>query len=70
MSVANNVYFLFTINHLWTKARLRDIMEFDFGIKEILIFDTPKEFPQSGFQLGMVHIQKGHKDNYIKFSRL
>jgi len=61
MEIANDIYFLFTINHLWTKARLRDIKNYKFGIKEILLVDTPKEFPQSGFQLGMVHLQKYYK---------
>lgn len=70
MELANDIYFLFTINHLWTKARLKDIQEQGFGIVEICLFDTPKEFPQSGFQCGMVHIRKNHKDNVIKITRL
>lgn len=69
MELANEVYFLFTINHLWTKARLRDIREAGFGIKEICIFDTPKEFPQSGFQFGMVHLSKNYQGD-IKFKCL
>lgn len=69
MEIADNVYFLFTINHLWTKARLRDIKQANFGIKEICIFDTPKEFPQSGFQVGMVWLQKNYNGN-IKFVEL
>jgi hypothetical protein len=70
MELANDIYFLFTINHLWTKARLRDIQETGFGIVEICIFDTPKEFPQSGFQVGMVHIRKGYTENIIKLTKL
>lgn len=70
MGIANDIYFLFTINHLWTKARLRDIQEQGFGIVEICIFDTPKDFPQSGFQVGMVHIRKNYKDSVIKLTRL
>lgn len=69
MELADNIYFLFTINHLWTKARLRDIRENNFGVKEICIFDTPKEFPQSGFQCGMVYLQKGYNGD-IKFTTL
>ncbi len=61
MELADDIYLLFTINHIWTRARLRDIKEQGFGIKEICIFDTPKTFPQSGFQLGMVHIKKGYR---------
>ena len=69
MELANDVYFLFTINHLWTKARIREIENHNFGIVEICIFDTPKEFPQSGFQCGMVHLQRGYKGK-ITFTKL
>ena len=68
-TITNNIYALFTINHLWTKSRLRDMKDARFGIKEICIFNTPKEFPQTGFQCGMVHLQKGYNGNII-FSRL
>lgn len=67
LEIANDIYFLLTINHIWTKARLREIFQNGFGIKEIRLIDTPKEFPQSGFQLGMVHIQKGWRGD-IKIS--
>lgn len=60
MQVADNVVFLMTVNHAWTKARLRDVDEAGFGLKEILLVPTPKEFPQSGFQLGAVHYAKGY----------
>lgn len=69
MDLANDVYFLCTINHLWTKARVRDIEEHGFAIKEICIFNTPSNFPQSGFQVGMVHLSKGYVGN-IKFSKV
>ncbi|HRI83475.1 MAG TPA: hypothetical protein PLF88_13610 [Opitutaceae bacterium] len=59
MKLADHVVFLLTINHVWTKARLRDIREAGFGIREILLVDMPPEFPQSGFQLGAVHLQRG-----------
>lgn len=70
MELADDIYFLFTINHLWTKARLRDIQKEGFGIVEICLFDTPKEFPQSGFQCGMVHIRRDYKNNAIRLTRL
>jgi hypothetical protein len=69
LKIANNVCFLFTINHLWTKARLRDIKEADFGIKEICLFDTPDNFPPLGFQIGMVHLQRGYSGD-IKLTEL
>lgn len=70
LEVADNVCFLFTINHLWTKARLRDIQKARFGIREICLFETPpKPFPQLGFQVGMVHLKKNFKGK-IKLSKL
>jgi len=67
MEIANDIIFLITINHIWLKARLRDIKEKGFGIKEILLINTPKEFPQSGFQFGVIHLKKGYKGD-IKFA--
>lgn len=67
--IADNIYMLFTINHLWTKARLNDMKKAGFGIKEICIFDTPKNFPQSGFQVGMVYLSRGYSGN-IQFKEL
>jgi hypothetical protein len=58
MMLAENVVFLVTVNHLWTKARIRDIGEFGFGIKEICLVEMPKAFPQSGFQLGAIHLAR------------
>lgn len=58
--VADNVVFLQLINATWYKARLRDMKNAGFGIKEILLLDTPKEFPQFGFQLGCVYYKKGY----------
>lgn len=65
MEVAENVVFLMTINHLWTKARLRDIDKNNFGIKEIILIDTPRTFPQTGFQLGVVHLQRGYRGDIL-----
>ena len=59
MTIANDIVFLMTVNHVWTKARIRDIHATGFGIKEISLADMPKSFPQSGFQLGAIHISKG-----------
>lgn len=58
---AQDVVFLLTINHIWTKARLRDIQEAGFGLKEICLLEMPDSFPQSGFQLGAVHLQRHWK---------
>lgn len=60
MRLANNIAFLCTLNHLWTRARLRDLYNNDFSLKTIIMCDTPTEatWPSTGFQLGMFHIQK------------
>ena len=60
--VANHVVFLITINHVFTKARIRDMKNNNFGIKEILYVDTPKEFPQMGFQLGVIHYERNWQE--------
>jgi hypothetical protein len=59
MTVADQVVFLVTVNHLWTRARLRDIAAAGFGLREILLLDTPAAFPPLGFQLGAVHLARG-----------
>ena len=65
---ADNVVFLMTVNHAWTKARLRDMHAAGFGLREIYLFPTPLSFPQSGFQLGAVHYQRGH-ENHLNLTR-
>ena len=67
--IANEIYILCTVNHIWTKSRLRDMEKAGFGIREICIFNTPKEFPQSGFQCGMIWISKNYNEK-IKLSRI
>lgn len=61
METANNVVFLAFINHFTTKARMRLMKEEGFGFVDIFSVPTPKEWPQSGFQLAAVHIQRGYK---------
>lgn len=67
--LADDVAFLMTINHCWTKARRRDREEAGFGIKEICITKVPPNFPQTGFELGMVHFQRGYNGD-IKLSKI
>lgn len=59
--IADNIVYLITINHVFTKARLRDMRKNDFGIKEIFCFDTPPNFPGGGFQCGAVYFQRNYK---------
>ena len=58
MEVADNIVFLQLINATFYKARMRDMWKKGFGIKEILFLDTPKEFPQFGFQMGCMHYKR------------
>jgi hypothetical protein len=61
LEVSSNSVWLITVNHLWTKARLRDIKEAGQAIKEIVLMPTPPSFPSSGFQLGAIHIGPAKK---------
>ncbi len=61
MRLAENVVFLMTVNHCWTRARVRDVREAGFGIQEICLLDYPRSFPQTGFQLGAIHFRRGHR---------
>ncbi len=68
MEIADNIVFLSLVNAFWMKARLRDVKQNGFAIKEILLVKTPeKPWPQTGFALGATHIQRGYKGD-IKLS--
>lgn len=69
MPTAPNIVWLAPIVNLTTKARLRDLDEGGFGIAELLLIDTPRCWPQSGFQLAAAHIRKGQQEEW-KVSRL
>jgi hypothetical protein len=59
MELSDNVVFLCLVNAFFMKARQRDMQEAGFGMKEILFVPTPpKPWPQTGFSLGAVHIQR------------
>ena len=60
MELADNIIFLITINHLWTKARIGDILGMKFGIKEIYLIDAPKELNNSGFQVGCIYLKRDY----------
>jgi type I restriction-modification system DNA methylase subunit len=68
LEIANHVAFLCPINHFTTKARVNLIFNAGFSIKEILLLkETPKEFPQSGFQWGVVYLSKGSYNTKITY---
>ncbi len=59
MTVSDHVVFLVTVNHLWTRARVRDLKAAGFGLREIVLVDMPRTFPPLGFQLGAAHLARG-----------
>ena len=71
MRLAPNIVFLATITHFVTKARLRDIHKAGYGIREFYCVDTPPNpWPQNGFQLAAVHIQKDYTGSIIMSGRV
>ena len=70
MEVADNVVFLCLVNAFFMKARQEDMRKAGFGMKEILFVTTPpKPWPQTGFNLGAVHIKRGYIGD-VKFSQI
>lgn len=61
LEISDNVVFLCNLNAMiGLKARVRDVTERGFGFREILFVATPPPpWPQSGFQLGAIHMQRG-----------
>lgn len=59
MECSDNVVFLCLVNAFFMKARQQDMQDAGFGMREILFVPTPpKPWPQAGFSLGAVHIQR------------
>ncbi|HHX91393.1 MAG TPA: transcriptional regulator [Paracoccus sp.] len=59
MALADNVVFLTSLNHLNTRARIRDIREAGFGARRVVLVPLPEGWPHSGFQFAAVHLQRG-----------
>lgn len=60
MRCADNVVLLANVNVWFTKRRLLDVRGAGFGLREVLCVPTPKPpWPQQGFQLGAMWLQKG-----------
>jgi hypothetical protein len=66
MELSKNVVFLAPLTHFLLTARLRDMREEDFGIKEIILVEYPKDWGKMGFALSVVHLEKGYNGD-IKF---
>lgn len=68
MLLADNVVFLSLLNAFFMRARIEDMRKAGFGIREVLMLDTPpKPWPQTGFQLAATHVQKGYSGP-VKFN--
>lgn len=68
MEISDNIVSLALVNSIFMKARLRDIKKMNFGIKEILMLETPpKPWPQAGLQLGAIYLKKNYTGD-IKIS--
>lgn len=59
MELSDNVYFLVTLDLVWSKAVIQDMKERGFGIREIFLVEAPSPFRQSAFQSGVVHFERG-----------
>ena len=64
MRIAPDIVWLAPLTNLTTKARLRDLEANGFGIAELVKIDTPRGWPQSGFQLVAAHLRKGHAGSW------
>lgn len=61
LQVADRVALLGSINHFWTRHRRELVRRAGFGIEKIIEFPAPKEWPATGFQLGMVLLTRGYQ---------
>lgn len=69
MEVAEEVVYLATLTHFVTRARLRDISDAGFGLREAYLVQQPPEpWPANGFQLAAVWVSKGWKGG-LEFTR-
>lgn len=61
MQVSNNVVFLCLVPAFFHRSKQQAMRHAGFGMKEILFVPTPPPpWPQTGFCLGAVHVQRGY----------
>lgn len=60
LTLAQDIAFLVTVNHWWTKRRVREVVNSGFGYYRLILVSWPKEFRATGFQLGVLHLKRGH----------
>jgi hypothetical protein len=68
MNLATNIVWIIPLVHLCGKARIRDVEAKGYGPREFLLLDTPATWPQGGFQIAAVHIQRQYAGP-VAFSR-
>lgn len=58
--IADEIVYLATLTHFVTRARLREMKEAGFGLREFMYVDQPPPpWPSSGFQLAAVWLSRG-----------
>lgn len=60
MGLAKNIVWIIPLVHFSGKARVRDVREFGFGFRQIVLLDTPRDWPQGGYQLAAFHLKHGY----------
>lgn len=60
MGLAKNIVWVIPLVHFSGRARIRDVRDAGFGLREILLLETPKEWPQGGLQVAGVHLKSGY----------
>ena len=60
MGVSDNIVWLVHMPNITTKARLRDLDQHGFGVAELVWVGTPRDWPQSRFQLVAAHLKRGY----------
>lgn len=61
LTLADHVVFLVTVNHWWTRARVRSVRDAGFGYRELLLIETPDTFKATGFAIGAMHVEREYR---------
>jgi hypothetical protein len=61
LALADHVVFLATVNHWWTRARVRSVRDAGFGYRDLLLVDAPETFRATGFAIGAMHVERGYR---------
>jgi hypothetical protein len=61
LTLADHVVYLVTVNHWWTRARVRSVRDAGFGYRDLLLIETPDTFKATGFAIGAMHVERGYR---------